>query len=135
MYEMMAPVERRLVPTASDLGARVGYSRAVRVGDNVYVAGTAPIMPDDADPPPDAYGQARLCLEIAVAALAELDARPEDVVRTRVYLTSADHFEGAARAHGEVFADVRPASAMVVVAALIDPRWLVEIELDAIVAR
>jgi enamine deaminase RidA (YjgF/YER057c/UK114 family) len=128
-------VERRLVPTASDLGAQVGYSRAVRVGDNVYVAGTAPIMPDDADPPPDAYGQARRCLEIAVAALAELDARPEDVVRTRVYLTSADHFEGAARAHGEVFADVRPASAMVVVAALIDPRWLVEIELDAIVAR
>ena len=128
-------MERRLVPTASDLGARVGYSRAVRMGDNVYVAGTAPIMPDDADPPADAYGQARLCLEIAVAALAELDARPEDVVRTRVYLTSADHFEGAARAHGEVFADVRPASAMVVVAALIDPRWLVEIELDAIVAR
>jgi enamine deaminase RidA (YjgF/YER057c/UK114 family) len=128
-------VERRLVPTASDLGTRVGYSRAARVGDNVYVAGTAPIMPDDADPPADAYGQARLCLEIAVAALAELDARPEDVVRTRVYLTSADHFEGAARAHGEVFADVRPASAMVVVAALIDPRWLVEIELDAIVAR
>ena len=128
-------MERRLVPTASDLGTRVGYSRAVRVGGNVYVAGTAPIMPDDADPPADAYGQARLCLEIAVAALAELDARPEDVVRTRVYLTSADHFEGAARAHGEVFADVRPASAMVVVAALIDRRWLVEIELDAIVGR
>ena len=128
-------MERRHVPTASNLGTRVGYSRAVRVGDNVYVAGTAPIMPDDADPPPDAYGQARRCLEIAVAALAELDARPEDVVRTRVYLTSADHFEGAARAHGEVFADVRPASAMVVVAALIDPRWLVEIELDAFVAR
>ena len=128
-------MERRLVPTASDLGTRVGYSRAVRVGGNVYVSGTAPIMPDDADPPADAYGQARLCLEIAVAALADLDARPEDVVRTRVYLTSADHFEGAARAHGEVFADVRPASAMVVVAALIDPRWLVEIELDAIVAR
>jgi enamine deaminase RidA (YjgF/YER057c/UK114 family) len=128
-------VERRLVPTASDLGVRVGYSRAVRVGDNVYVAGTAPIMPDDADPPPDAYGQARLCLEIAVAALAELGARPEDVVRTRVYLTSADDFEGVARAHGEVFADIRPASAVVVVAALLDPRWLVEIELDALVGR
>ena len=128
-------MERRLVPTASDLGARVGYSRAVRVGDNVYVAGTAPIMDDDADPPADAYQQTRRCLEIAVAALAELDARPEDVVRTRVYLTSADHFEGFARAHGEVFADVRPASAVVVVAALLDPRWLVEIELDAVVSR
>lgn len=133
---MIASVEsRRLVPTASDLGARVGYSRAVRAGDHVYVAGTAPIMPDDADPPPDAYGQARRCLEIVVAALAELGARPEDVVRTRVYLTSADHFEGLARAHGEVFADIRPASAVVVVAALLDPRWLVEIELDALVGR
>jgi enamine deaminase RidA (YjgF/YER057c/UK114 family) len=127
-------VERRLVPTASDLGARVGYSRAVRVGENVYVAGTAPIMPDDADPPPDAYGQTRLCLEIAVAAMGELGARAEDVVRTRVYLTSAEHFEGFARAHGEVFKGVRPASAVVVVAALLDPRWLVEIELDAVVS-
>ena len=131
---MIASVEsRRLVPTASDFGERVGYSRALRAGDRVYVAGTAPVMPDDADPPADAYGQARRCLEIVVDALAELGARPEDVVRTRVYLTSADHFEGAARAHGEVFGDVRPASAMLVVAALVDPRWLVEIEADAIV--
>jgi enamine deaminase RidA (YjgF/YER057c/UK114 family) len=128
-------VERRLVPTASDLGARVGYSRAVRVGDNVYVAGTAPIMDGDADPPADAYAQARLCLEIAVAALAELGARAGDVVRTRGYLTSADHFEGFARAHGELFTDVRPASAVVVVAGLLDPRWLVEIEVDAVVSR
>jgi enamine deaminase RidA (YjgF/YER057c/UK114 family) len=132
---MIASMEsRRLVPTASDFGERVGYSRAVRAGDRVYVAGTAPVMPDDADPPPDAYGQARRCLEIVVEALAELGARPEDVVRTRVYITSPEHFEGAARAHGEVFRDIRPASAMLVVAALVDPRWLVEIEADALVA-
>jgi enamine deaminase RidA (YjgF/YER057c/UK114 family) len=129
------PVEtRRLVPTASDLGRRVGYSRAIRVGDLVYVAGTAPIMPDDADPPPDSYGQARRCLEIIVEALAGLGARPEHVVRTRLYLTSPEHFDGVARAHGEVFGDVRPVTAGIVVAALIDPRWLVEIEADAIVA-
>jgi enamine deaminase RidA (YjgF/YER057c/UK114 family) len=128
-------VERRLVPTASDLGTRVGYSRAVRIGDTVHVAGTAPIMPDDADPPADAYGQARRCLEIIVDALAELGARPEDVVRTRMYITSADLFDGVARAHGEVFGDIRPASAALVVAALLDPRWLVEIEADAVVGR
>jgi enamine deaminase RidA (YjgF/YER057c/UK114 family) len=112
----------------------VGYSRAVRVGDNVYVAGTAPIMPDDADPPPDAYGQARRCLEIILAALTEVGARPEHVVRTRLYVTSQDHFDGVARAHGEVFGDIRPVTAGIVVAALIDPRWLVEIEADAIVS-
>jgi enamine deaminase RidA (YjgF/YER057c/UK114 family) len=112
----------------------VGYSRAVRVGDHVYVAGTAPIMRDDADPPPDSYGQARRCLAIIVDALAQLGARPEHVVRTRLYLTSPEHFDGVARAHGEVFGDVRPVTAAIVVAALIDPRWLVEVEADAIVA-
>jgi enamine deaminase RidA (YjgF/YER057c/UK114 family) len=124
---------RRLVPAVSSVAELVGYSRAVRVGDHVFVAGTAPIMPGDADPPTDSYRQARRCLEIVVAALAEVGARPEHVVRTRLYLTSEDHFEGAGRAHGEVFGDIRPATAAVVVAALIDPRWLVEIEADAIV--
>jgi enamine deaminase RidA (YjgF/YER057c/UK114 family) len=126
---------RRLVPAVSSVAGLVGYSRAVRVGDHVFVAGTAPIMPGDADPPADSYGQARRCLEIVVAALAEVGARPEHVVRTRLYLTSEDHFEGAGRAHGEVFGDIRPATAAVVVAALVDPRWLVEIETDAIVAE
>lgn len=124
---------RRLVPAVSDVADVVAYSRAVRVGPHVYVAGTAPIMPDDADPPHDAYGQARRCLDIVVAALAELGAGPEHVVRTRIYLTAAEHLAGVARAHREVFADVRPATAAVVVAALVDPRWLVEIEADAIV--
>jgi enamine deaminase RidA (YjgF/YER057c/UK114 family) len=112
-----------------------GYSRAVVVGDRVFVSGTAPVMPDGADPPPDAYGQARRCLEIVLAALAEAGAGPEDVVRTRMYVTRADDFEEVGRAHGEMFGDVRPATTGIVVAALYDPRWLVEIEADAIIGR
>jgi enamine deaminase RidA (YjgF/YER057c/UK114 family) len=114
------------------MAATVGYSRAVRVGNTVAVAGTAAVMPDGGDPPTDAYGQARRCLEIIVAALAELGAGPEHVIRTRVYLTRAEDWPEVGRAHGEVFAEARPASTMVVTA-LVDPKWLVEIEADAIV--
>ena len=127
-------MERRLVSPGSPYEPVVGYSRAVRVGDHVFVAGTAPIMPDDADPPPDSYGQAKRCFEIILAALEEAGARPEHVVRTRVFLTDAEHFEGAARAHGEVFSSIRPANAMIVVRGFVDPRWLVEIEVDAVVS-
>ena len=112
-----------------------GYSRAVVAGRHVHVSGTAPVMPDGADPPPDAYGQTRRCLEIIVAALAEAGARPEDVVRTRWYLTRSEDVEEVARAHGETFGDIRPAATGVVVAALFDPRWLVEIEADAMVSN
>ena len=125
--------ERLVVPAVSPWAATVGYSRAVRVGDQIHVSGTAPVMPDGAPPPPDAYGQAKRCLEIIVAALAELGARPEHVVRTRVFLTSADHWEGVGRAHGEHFGEIRPASAMLVITGLLDPRFLVEIEADALV--
>jgi enamine deaminase RidA (YjgF/YER057c/UK114 family) len=116
------------------MAATVGYSRAVRVGNHVSVAGTAPVMPDGAEPPAGAYEQARRCLEIIVGSLAELGAGPEHVVRTRVYLTRADDWPEVGRAHGEVFGESMPASTMVVVAALLDPRWLVEIEADAVVA-
>ena len=115
------------------MAATVGYSRAVRVGPHVHVAGTAPIMPGDANPPADPYGQAKRCLEIIVAALEQVGARPDDVVRTRAYLTAPDDWQEVGRANGEVFADVRPASAFVVVAGLLDARWRVEIEADAIV--
>jgi enamine deaminase RidA (YjgF/YER057c/UK114 family) len=127
-------MERRLVSSASPYERTVGFSRAVRVGRHVFVAGTAPIMPDGADPPPDSYGQAKRCFDIILSALEEAGARADDVVRTRVYLTDVDHFEGAARAHGEVFASIRPANAMIVVQGLVDPRWLVEIEVDAVVS-
>lgn len=114
------------------MAATVGYSRAVRVGDHVSVAGTAPVMPDGADPPADAYAQAARCLEIIAAALADVGAGPEHVVRTRVFLTRAEDWPEVGRAHGEVFGTVCPASTMVVTA-LLDPKWLVEIEADAIV--
>jgi enamine deaminase RidA (YjgF/YER057c/UK114 family) len=125
--------ERRVVPAASPWAPSVGYSRAVRVGNHIHVSGTAAVMPDDAPPPPDPYSQARRCLEIILAALDELGAGPEDVVRTRVYVTSADDWEEIGRAHGEVFGEIRPASAMLVITGLLDPRFLVEIEADAIV--
>jgi len=116
------------------MAASVGYSRAVRVGSHVAVAGTAPVMPDGADPPTDPYGQARRCLEIVAESLADLGAGPEHVVRTRVYLTRAEDWPEVGRAHGEVFGEALPASTMLVVAALLDPRWLVEIEADAVVS-
>ena len=125
-------MERRVVPAVSPMAATVGYARAVRVGDLVSVGGTAPVMPDGGDPPADAYEQAKRCLEIVVAALAEVGAGPEHVVRTRVFITRAGDWPEVGRAHGEVFGDVLPASTMVVTA-LLDPRWLVEIEADAIV--
>jgi enamine deaminase RidA (YjgF/YER057c/UK114 family) len=90
-------------------------------------------MPDGAPPPADAYAQARRCLEIIVAALAELGAQPEHVVRTRVYITSGEDWEDVGRAHGEVFGEIQPASAMLVITGMIDPRYLVEIEADALV--
>jgi enamine deaminase RidA (YjgF/YER057c/UK114 family) len=124
---------RRNIASGSPYEPVVGFSRAVVAGASVHVSGTAPVMPDGADPPPDAYRQARRCLEIIVDALREAGARPEDVVRTRTFLTSAEHWEEVGRAHGEVFGGVRPASTMVV-AQLLDPRWLVEIEADAILA-
>jgi enamine deaminase RidA (YjgF/YER057c/UK114 family) len=116
------------------MAATVGYSRAVRVGSHVHVAGTAPIMPGEADPPPDAYAQARRSLEIIVSALAEVGAGVEHVVRTRAYLVDADDWKEVGRAHGEVFGSVRPATAFVVVKGLLDPAWRVELEVDALVA-
>jgi enamine deaminase RidA (YjgF/YER057c/UK114 family) len=126
-------VERIQISSGSPYEPIVGFSRAVRVGDRVFVAGTAPTMPKGADPPPDAYGQARRCLEIIAGALAEAGARLDDVVRTRVYLTDASHFDGFAKAHGEAFSAIRPVNTTVV-ASLLDPRGLVEVEAEAVVS-
>lgn len=123
---------RRLVSSGSPFEASVGFSRAVRDGRHVFVAGTCAVMPEGADPPGDAYGQARRCLEIIVTALAEAGAAPEHVVRTRTFLLDVNDWEAVGRAHGEVFADVRPASTMLVTAGLLDPRWVVEIEAEAL---
>ncbi len=127
-------MQRTIVPAVSPFAEAAGYSRVVRVGQHAFVAGTAPIMPDDADPPSDAYGQTHRCLEIALEALAQAGGSAADVVRTRIMLTRAEDFPEIARAHGEVFENVRPVNTSYVVAALLDPRWLLEIELEAVVA-
>jgi enamine deaminase RidA (YjgF/YER057c/UK114 family) len=123
---------RRRISSGSPFEPVIGFSRAVAAAGHVFVSGTAPVMPGDADPPPDAYGQARRCLEIILAALREAGAGPGDVARTRVFLTRVRDWEAVGRALGETFGDVRPASTMVVVAGLLDPRWLVEIEAEAV---
>jgi enamine deaminase RidA (YjgF/YER057c/UK114 family) len=111
----------------------VGYSRAVVSGGHVWVSGTAPIPADGTDPPEDSYGQARLCLDIVAGALEQAGARLDDVVRTRIFVTPDTDWDGVAKAHGEVFADIRPATSGLVVHALLDPRWLVEIEAEALI--
>jgi enamine deaminase RidA (YjgF/YER057c/UK114 family) len=127
------PQTRRRVASGSPYESTIGFSRAVRVGQRVLVSGTAPIWPDGScDPDPEA--QARRCLDIILTALRETGATAEDVVRTRMFITDAGYSEAVGRAHGEVFAAIRPAATMVVVAALLDSRWKVEIEAEAIVS-
>jgi enamine deaminase RidA (YjgF/YER057c/UK114 family) len=125
-------MERQRISSGAAFEQRVGYSRAVRVGDRVWVSGTAPIMPGDADPPAGAYDQAKVCLAIIERALLETGSSLDDVVRTRIYITDPGLIDEVGRAHGEAFANARPATTGVV-AQLFDPRWLVEIEADAVV--
>jgi enamine deaminase RidA (YjgF/YER057c/UK114 family) len=127
-------VERKRVSSGSPYEPLIGFSRALRAGDHVFVAGTAPVWADG-DVDPDVSAQARRCLEIIGDALAEAGATFADVVRTRTYLLDAADSEAVGRVHGEVFGDVRPASTMIVVAGLLDHRWRVEIEAEAVVGR
>ena len=124
-------LERQLISSGAAFEERVGYSRAVRVGDHVWVSGTAPIMPGDADPPAGAYDQACVCLAIIAKALEEAGASLDAVVRTRIYVTEASLIDEVGRAHGEAFATARPATTGIVTQ-LLDPRWLVEIEAEAV---
>jgi enamine deaminase RidA (YjgF/YER057c/UK114 family) len=123
--------DRQRISSGSKYEPAIGFSRALRVGRNVYVAGTAPIWPDGScDPDPEI--QARRCLEIILEALAGVGASPKQVVRTRMFLTDASYADAVGRAHGAVFGEVRPASTMVVIVGMLDPRWKVEIEADAV---
>lgn len=124
-------MERRYARSGSPYEATIGFSRAVRDDRLVHVSGTAPVWPDGSCDP-DVEVQARRCLEIVHQALAEVGARPEDVIRTRIYLTDRDDAEAVGRAHRAMFGDIHPAATMVVVAGLLDERWKVEIEADAI---
>ncbi|HEY5296220.1 MAG TPA: RidA family protein [Gaiellaceae bacterium] len=123
---------KQYISSGTAFEERVGYSRAVRIDDRVWVSGTAPIMADDADPPTAAYEQAQICLSIIGRALAEAGASLDDVVRTRIYVTDASLIDEVGRAHGEAFAAARPATTGIV-AQLLDPRWLVEIEAEAVI--
>jgi enamine deaminase RidA (YjgF/YER057c/UK114 family) len=124
-------IEKRRIRSGSPFEDKIGFSRAVRIGNRVLVSGTAPIW-SDGTVDPDPYVQAKRCLEIVVAALSEAGAAPKDVVRTRTFLTDASHGDAAAKAHAEVFGTARPASTMVVVAGFLDDRWKVEFEAEAV---
>ena len=126
-------MERRAVSSGNPMEQSVGYSRAVRAGDRVCVSGTCAVWPDGSVDP-DVGVQARRCFEIIDGALRELGASFADVVRTRMYVVDAADFPAVAAVHGEVFAAVRPAATGLVVAALLDPRWKVEIEVEAVTA-
>jgi enamine deaminase RidA (YjgF/YER057c/UK114 family) len=128
------PDDRLRVSSGSPWEPVIGFSRAVRVGDRVLVAGTAPVWPDGSCPA-DPAEQARRCLEIITAALADAGATVADVVRTRIYLTDPNDVRAVGEVHGRLFAGARPAATIVAVAALADPRWKVEIEAEAVVSE
>jgi enamine deaminase RidA (YjgF/YER057c/UK114 family) len=124
--------ERRNASSGSPFEPLIGFSRATRVGDRVFVSGTGPIW-DDGSCDPGVGAQTRRCLEIVLAALEELGASAEDVVRTCIYLTDPADIDAVGPVHAEFFAGTRPAASAIVVTGFLDPRWKVEIEADAIV--
>ena len=121
--------ERTNFPGTSPYEPVIGFSRAVRVGRHVMVSGTGPVGADDADP----AAQADQCLTIIAAILKQAGTSFEHVVRTRMYLTDHKDWEAVARVHGKFFSLIRPAATMVIVSGFIDPRWKVEIEVDALI--
>lgn len=126
--------EPKRTSSGSPFEGTIGFSRAVQVGDRVLVSGTGPVWPDGTCPD-DADRQARRCFEIIAATLSEAGATVADVVRTRMFVTSTGDAEAIGAVHREIFDQIRPAATMVVVAALLDPRWRVEIEAEAVMAR
>jgi enamine deaminase RidA (YjgF/YER057c/UK114 family) len=123
---------RQHISSGSPFEGTIGFSRAIRVGLQVFVSGTAPVWPDG-HVDEDVAVQARRCLEIIDEALRETRATLRDVVRTRVFLVDAADAEAVAAVHGEVFGQIRPASSFIVVDGFLDQRWRVEIEADAVI--
>ena len=124
--------EERRASSGSPWEEKVGFSRAVRVDDRVWVSGTAPVWPDGSCEP-DAEAQARRCFQIIEAALADVGARLEHVVRTRMFITDAADAEAVGAVHSSFFSKTLPSATMVVVGGLLDPRWRVEIEAEALI--
>jgi enamine deaminase RidA (YjgF/YER057c/UK114 family) len=122
---------REQVFSASPFERLYGFSRAMRIGDRIEVAGTAPIPQDGSEPPTGAHEQMLLCGRIALEAVAELGGSVSDVVRTRMFITSVVDADEIGRAHEEVFGEASPVATMVVVAGLLDAAWKVEIEVEA----
>ena len=127
-------VDRHRISSGSPFEPTIGFSRALRVGDRVYVSGTGPVVPAGTCPD-GADAQARRCFEIIEGALAEAGAALSDVVRTRMYITAVADAPAVGAVHGELLGHVRPAATMVVVAALLDPAWKVEVEAEAVLPR
>lgn len=124
-------MKRQRISSGSQYEQPIGLSRAVRHGKWIAVSGTAPIAPDGSTAHAgDVYAQTRLCLEIMLRAIADAGGTAESVIRTRVMLVDISHWQAAARAHGEVFANIRPACTFVQIGRFIDPAWLVETEAD-----
>lgn len=129
-------MSRQHVSTGSPYEPILGISRAVRIGRTIAIAGTAPLGPDGKTVSiGDAAGQMRRCLEIAQLALEELGAGLNDVIRTRTLLTRIEDWESTGRVHGEIFKDIRPVNTVMQVTRFIDPLWLVEIEVDAVLGE
>lgn len=128
----MSGIERQLVSSGSPYESIVGYSRAVRVGNLVFVSGTTAASGGKPVAIGDAEAQTRAIFETIEAALKDAGASLKDVVRTRVYLVDIAHFEAMAKVHGEVFGDIRPANTTLQVSSFVSPDWLLEIEVDAV---
>jgi enamine deaminase RidA (YjgF/YER057c/UK114 family) len=122
---------RQNIPGSSPFEPVIGFSRAVRIGNVVHISGTGPVGADQASP----EDQTRRIFEIMEHALTQAGATLRDVVRTRMYLTHAADWEVVGKVHGEIFGDIRPAATMVVVAALLNPSWRIEIEAEAVFDR
>ena len=129
-------MQRQLISSGSPFEKPIGFSRAVRVGNAIAVSGTAPIAPGGGTAyPGDLYRQTRTCLDTIKDAVEKAGGRLEDVIRTRIMLTDISRWQEAARAHGEFFGEIRPASTFVQVSRFIDADWLVEIEADCVVVQ
>jgi len=126
---------RKLVSSGSHLEAQIGFSRACRVGNVISVSGTAPIKEGETVCVGDVYGQTKHCLERSIRAIKEAGGKSNDITRTRIMLTDISRWEEAAKAHGELFSRIRPACTFVEVSRFIDEAWLVETEIDCVLAQ